>query len=55
MSGVSVCQGEAGLPYVVGGLRTYAARTFVGVGKFQSVEVGEELTVSTFQSKECDL
>ena len=37
------------------GLRTRAAWTFVWVGNFQSVEVGEELTVSSSQSKDCDL
>ena len=40
-------EGGAGLQDVVGGLRTCAAWTFV--------EVGEELTVSTSQSKDCDL
>ena len=33
---------------MVGGLRTCAAWTFIGMGNLQSVEVGEELTVSTF-------
>ena len=50
-----VIEGGAGLQDVVGGLRTRAAWTFVWVGNFQSVEVGEELTVSSSQSKDCDL
>ena len=50
-----VIEGGAGLQDVVGGLRTSAAWTFVRVGNFQSVEVGEELTVSSSQSKDCDL
>ena len=40
---------------MVGGLRTRAAWTFVYVGDFQSVEVGEELTVSSSQSKDHNL
>ena len=38
---------------MVGGLRTSGAWTFVSMGNFQSVEVGEELTVSSSQFKGC--
>ena len=48
-------KGGAGLQDVVGDLRTCAAWTFVWMGNFQSVEVGEELTASSPQSKDCDL
>ena len=50
-----VIEGGAGLQNAVAGLRTRAAWTFVWVGNVQSVEVGEELTVSSSQSKDCDL
>ena len=40
---------------MVGGLETCAAWTFIRMGNFQSVEVEEELTVSSSQSKDCDL
>ena len=40
-------EGRAGLQDVVRGLRTCATWTFVWMGSFQSVEVGEELTVSS--------
>ena len=55
MSGSQVIEGGAGLQDVVGGLRTRATWTFVWVGNFQCVEVGEELTVSSSKSKDCDL
>ena len=29
--------------------------SFIGVGDFQSVEVGEEFSVTSSQSKDCDL
>ena len=38
-----------------GEVRTCAAWTFVWMGNFQPVEVEEELTVSSSQSKDCDL
>ena len=47
--------GGAGLQDVVGALKTCAAWTLVWMGNFQSVEVGEELTVFSSQSKDCDL
>ena len=48
-------EGGAGLQDVVGGLKICGARTFVWMGNFQSVEVGEELTVSSYQSKDYDV
>ena len=40
---------------MVGGLRIGATWTFARVGNFQYVELGEELTVSSSQSKDCYL
>ena len=48
-------EGGAGLQDVFWGLRTCASWTFVSMGNVQSVEVGEELTVSSSQSKDRDL